>query len=61
MFYAITDQQMGWKVSHGWRFVSHFRDFSIFLAFSPRRSNVFLAGLQCKDFLVEMKLHHPCI
>ena len=35
---------MGWKVGHGlWSF-SHFRDFSFFLAFSPRCLSAFLTG-----------------
>ena len=50
MFYAITDQQMGWKLSHGWRSFSHFRDFSILLAFSSRCSSVFLAGTTMQGF-----------
>ena len=50
MFYATTDQQIGWKVSHGWWFFSHFRDFSILLAFSPRCSSVFLAGTTMQWF-----------
>ena len=41
---------MGWKVSPGWRSFSHFRDFSIFLAFSPRCSSVFLAGTTMQWF-----------
>ena len=44
IFYAITEQQMRWKESHGWRSFYHFRDLSILLAFSLRCLNVFLEG-----------------
>ena len=50
MFHAITDQQMGWKVSHGWLSFSYFRDVSILLAYSPRCSSVFLSGTTMQGF-----------
>lgn len=50
MFYAITEQQMRWKESHGWRSFYHFRDISILLVFSLRCLSVFLAGAIMQGF-----------
>ena len=50
MFYAITEQQIGWKESHGWQSFPHFREISILLVFSPRCLSVFLAGTTMQGF-----------
>jgi len=41
---------MGWKVRHGERSFSHFRDSSILVAFSSRCLSVFLAGTTVRRF-----------
>ena len=32
----MTEQQMGWRMDHGWWYFSHFRDFYFLSAFSSR-------------------------